>query len=291
MFAHGTQWLTLPARIALAICMALIFGGLAAPSSRAQDQSIAIPACGEVFGIGEVADACLRVINASSPEVGPIDVYVGETPVVEGLEYGQATEYTTILSQMQQIRAVPAGTALDQATVDLNEELQPGGAFQLTVTGLPEQELAGWLSGVDVTPLTTGQARVRAVHASSDLGAINVLTGEGATLFEPIEFGSQSLYVPINAGATSFQVHQSEENTLLLETPEDVQLEEGMNYDIVVIGQSDAGTLEMVLFAAEVGLAAESATPAAVATPIVAVGGTPIAVTPGAETPVATPQQ
>lgn len=290
MFAYG-KWLTLPARIALAMVMSLVFAGLTLPAAQAQDQAIAVPACSEVLGIGEITDACLRVINASSPEVGPIDVYVGETPVVEGLEYGQATEFTAILSQAQQIRAVPAGTALDQATVDLNEQLQPGAAFQLTVTGLPGAELAGWLSGVDMSALTPGQARVRVVHASPDLEAVNVATPDGAVPFEQVQFGNQSGYVAMNASPMRFQVHESENNTLLLEMPEDLQLEEGMNYDLILIGQSDAGTLEMVVFAAEVGLASENATPAGVATPIAAVGSTPIAATPGAGTPVATPQQ
>ena len=290
MCTHVCQLLLLPARTAVALALVLVVAGLSAPGTRAQNQEIAIPPCAEVFAIGDIAQSCLRVVNAGSPDVGPVDVYVGNAVVAEGLEYGQATEFTAIPSASQQIRAVPAGTPVEQATADLTEELQPGAAYQMTVTGLTNEELSSWLSGVDVTALPAGQARVRVVHASSDLEQIDVSTGQAQVPFEGVEFGNQSGYVPMEATDQTFQVRQSGQDTLLVETPQPVTLEEGMNYDIYVIGQSEAGTLEMVVFVAEVGTAGD-ATPAAVSTPVAAVGGTPIVVTPGAETPAATPAQ
>ena len=289
---HGrmSRLLLLPAHTVLALVLALVFASLAVPAARAQDQQLALPPCGEVFGIGDTTDACLRIVNASTQDVGPVDVYVGDAPVVEGLEYGQATEFAVIPSASQQLRVVPAGSAVEEATVDFTEDLQPGGAYQLTVSGLAIEELSSWISGVDVSPLPAGQARVRVVHASPDLGLIDVAVAQGEVPFEGIELGTQSGYVPFEASEFAFQVRQSGEDTLLLNTPEPVQLEEGMNYDLYVIGLADAGTLELVVFAAEVGIVGD-ATPASTVTPVAAVGGTPIVVTPGAETPVATPDE
>ena len=74
-----------------------------------------------------------------------------------------------------------------------------------------------------------------------------------------------------------------------------------MVYDIVAIGQSENGTLQMMILNANAGLLAGpsatpiaaipagAATPAAEATPVVAVGSTPVVETPGAATPAATP--
>src|SRR5690606_1385676 len=125
------------------------------------------------------------------------------------------------------------------------------------------------------SPTTAEHARVRVVHASPDLGAINVSTGEGDVPFENIESGNQSGYVEFPAEPRDFQLRISGEDTLLLETADPIQLEEGKNYDIYVLGESEAGTLEMVTYEAEVGIAGE-ATPAAVATPVAAAASTPV---------------
>lgn len=286
MNARTSPWIVYVVQLSLAIALAFVVTSVSAPASRAQD--VAFPACGDVFGLDAATGACLRVVNASSQDAGPVDVYVGDSLVAENVKYGQATDFTAIPSQSQQLRVVPTGNAVDEATVDFTNDLQPGGAYQLTVSGLTNADLSSWLSGVDVSPLPADQARVRVVHASPDLGPIDVAVDANTVPFENIELGSQSGYVPFNAGDFNFYVRQSDNNTLLLQTPQPIQIEAGMNYDIYIIGQSDAGTLEMVVFAAEVGTAA-SATPAANVTPVVAIGATPVTVAPGSETPVPTP--
>lgn len=290
MSIRFSRLVSFPLHVALAMALAFVLASVGLPTPRAQAQDLAVPACAEVFDLGEATQACLRVVNAGAEEVGPVDVYVGDTVVAEAVEYGQATAFTAIPSESQQLRAVPAGGTVDEAVIDFTEELQPGGAYQLVVMGLTTEELSSWLSGVDVSLLPEGQARVRAVHASPDLDAIDVAVTPDAVPFEGIELGSQSGYVPFEAGEYTFQLRQSGENTLLLETPDPIPVEEGMNYDIIVIGESEAGTLQMVVYSAEVGVAGD-ATPAAMLTPVSAVGGTPVAVTPGAETPAPNPEE
>ena len=259
--------------------------------------------CGEVLGIGETSETCLRIVHAS-PVAGPVDVYVGETTLVQGLAYGSATEFVAAPSGQQQIRVVPAGGSLDRAAIDTTQNLGGDQAYQLTVAGLAaegaEQGLMAWLSGVDLSPLPANQTRVRVVHASPDTGAVDVAVAEGQTPFDAIEYGSQSGYVAFDAGTYSFQLRLNDGDTLLLEAP-DVQLEPGLIYDIYAIGQSEDGTLQMVVLAANAGiqqgtvaaagtpLGAPMATPASEATPVIAVGATPVIVTSGAATPAATP--
>src|SRR5919107_1591986 len=43
-------------------------------------------ACSATLGVGQPTDSCLRVINAA-PDAGPLDVYIGEAPVAEGLAF------------------------------------------------------------------------------------------------------------------------------------------------------------------------------------------------------------
>lgn len=291
MISQNTRWVGLPARLALTTAMAVGLASVSLPASNTSAQTLAIPACAEIFELDIATAPCLRVVNAGAETAGPVDVYVGDVMIAEGIEYGQATEFAAIPGDSQQIRVVPAGVAMDDSTVDLTEDLQPGGAYQLTVSGLTSDDLSSWLSGVDVTPLPEDQARVRVVHASPDLGEVDVAVASDGVPFEGIELGNQSGYVPFEAGAFTFQVRQAGQDTLLLENPEPLSLEPGMNYDVYVMGQSEDGTLAMVVYAAEVGFGlAGDMTTADVATPVLAVGDTPIEITPGEQTPAADPE-
>jgi hypothetical protein len=250
--------------------------------------------CGETLGIGETSDVCLRMVHAA-PDAGPVDVYLGEAAIAEGMEFGAVSAFAAAPNGQQQLRLVPAAQALDQAKVDTTQDFSAGGAFQITATGLAD-DLQATIAGVDLRALPENQARVRVVHASPDLDAIDVAIAGGPTPFDAVGYRSQSGYVVFNAGTYSFQLREDGSDTLLLEAL-DVQIEPGMVYDILAIGQSEVGTLQMVIITAPAatlasedatpiaGTPAAQATPAATITPVVAVGSTPVMETPGAATP------
>ncbi len=256
--------------------------------------------CSQTLGTGQPSDACLRIVHAS-PDAGSIDVYVGEAPIAQGLQFGAASTLAPTANGEQQIRVVPAGGSLDQALVDTTQDLTNGDAFQLTVTGLAD-DLEATVADLDLRPLPENQARVRVVHASPDLGSVDVAVAGGETPFEEIEFRSQSGYVVFDAGMYTFQAREAGADTLLLEAP-DVEIQSGMVYDILVIGQSENGTLQMSVINAAASLltgqaaspvastpeTSQQTTPAATTTPVVAVGASPVVTTPGAATPAATP--
>ena len=245
----------------------------------AQDQ----PNCGAVFNLGQTTGACLRVVNAGDPAAGPVDVYSDDTVLVQGLKYGDASAFGEVPSGQHQIRVVPAGKSVDQAHLDSDQNLGEGQAYQLTVSGLENPKLAPWISGVDTAPLAQGQARVRVVQASPDTDSVTVSVANGPTPFAGIPLGAQSGYVPFKAGSVEFELRLSGSSTLLLTTPA-IQLKEGNNYDLYVIGESSKGTLQLVVFSTEVGTS-PNVTPAPDVTPVIAVGSTPVVETAGAETP------
>ena len=255
--------------------------------------------CSQTLGVGQPTDSCLRVIHAA-PDTGPVDVYIGQAPIAQGLEFGSASTFTAAPNGEQQLRIVPAGAPVDQAVIDMTQGLTAGSAAQIVVSGLAD-DLQATISGVDLRALPQNQARVRVVHTSPDLDAIDVAVAGGPTPFEGIGYRSQSGYVVFDAGTYGFQLRENGNNTLLLEAL-DVPIEPGMVYDIVAIGQSENGTLQMMILTANAGVlagpsatpiaatpATTAATPAAMATPVIAVGSTPVVETPGAATPAATP--
>jgi hypothetical protein len=255
--------------------------------------------CSQTLGIGQATDSCLRVIHAA-PDAGPVDVYIGEAPIAEGLEFGAASDFTAAPNGEQQFRIVPAGAPVDQAIIDMTQGLTAGSAAQIVVSGLAD-DVQATIAGVDLRALPENQARVRVVHASPDLDAIDVAVAGGPTPFEGIGFRSQSGYVVFDAGTYGFQLRENGSETLLLEAL-DVPIDAGMVYDIVAIGQSENGTLQMMILTATAGVlagpsatpiaatpATTAATPAALTTPVVAVGSTPVVEAPGEATPAATP--
>jgi hypothetical protein len=267
------------------------------PTLLALTTPVAIP-CSATLGIGEATDSCLRVIHAA-PDAGPVDVYIGDSPIAEGLKFGDASGFTAAPNGDQQLRIVPAGQPIDQAIIDTTQGLTPGGAGQVLITGLAD-DLQATIMGVDLRALPAGQARVRVVHASPDTDAIDVAVAGGQTPFGGISYRESSGYVVFDAGTVTFQLRETGSNTLLLEAP-DVPLEAGMAYDIVAIGRSEDGTLQMVIYAADAGTLegagatpiagtpVPAATPAVAMTPVVAVGSTPVMEEAGEATPAATP--
>ncbi|MBW3633026.1 MAG: DUF4397 domain-containing protein, partial [Chloroflexi bacterium] len=224
-------------------------------------------ACSQTLGIGQATNSCLRVIHAA-PDAGTVDVHAGAAVIAQGLEFGAASTFAAAPNGLQPLRVVPPGEPVDpaivdeQAIVDTTLDLAAGSAAQIVVSGLGE-DLQATIAGVDLRALPANQARVRVVHASPDLNAIDVAIASGPTPFQGIAFGSQSGYVVFNAGPSSFQLRESGVDTPLLEAL-DVPIEPGMVYDLVVIGQSETGTLQMMILDASAGvLAGPSATPIA----------------------------
>jgi hypothetical protein len=258
--------------------------------------------CSETLNIGESTNTCLRLVHAS-PDAGPVDVYIGQTRIAEGLKFGNATDFVPAPNGSQQLRVVAAGAPLDQAVIDTTQDFTSGRAFQIMVTGL-KNDLQATIAGVDLRALPENQARVRVVHASPDLEAIDVSLSDGSVPFQAIDYRTQSGYVVFNAGTYSFQLRESGSNTFLLEA-QNVEIKPATVYDIIVMGQSEAGTLQMVVLEAPANVlagqsatpvpatpaTASEATPAETVTPVLAVASTPVTVTPGAVTPVATPAQ
>ena len=243
--------------------------------------------CGMVLGVGSEQDACLRIVHVA-PGSTAVDVYVNGTQAVTGLEYGGATEFVTAPAGDAQIQVVGAGGTVDQAMIDNMQTFEQGQAYNVVVSGAPEEvQLA--TSEVDLTPLPTGQARLRVIHASPDAGDVDVVTADGATLFEAVGGGSTSDYLVVDAMSYDLQVRPAGEQTVAIQTMLDVQ--EGMVYDVIAIGSAEQGTLELLTLQAQAATrVGEVATPMSSpetgsASP--PAGGTAIPATPPA-TPVGT---
>lgn len=152
------------------------------------------------------------------PDFPAVDVYVddGDEPVVSGLEYTDVTGYLPLAAGDHQIRVTAAGS---QALAVFDEQVSiPAG--NTTAVALPTPDTGGMggggggmdrgfqleLYGDQNTPPenSINNSRLRAIHASPDAPAVDVLVGQ-TPVFENVAFGEAGYY-ELPAGDYEFSI-------------------------------------------------------------------------------------
>lgn len=257
-----------------------------------EDQSLALlplvtrvtEPCGSVLGLeASESDACLRVVHAVAG--GPaVDVYINDAPVMQNLAFGTATEFGIVPGGGdRKLEITAAGTPPgDQDLVDQEVDLDGGTAYQIVAMGDPD-DVSGEVMRLDLSPLPSGQARVRVVHASPDAGDLDVAIAQGEMLFEGVSFKDRPPYKILDAGTVTLQVRKAGEQTVLLES--EVTFEAGHVYDIITIGRVADQSLAFLVLSAPVPIQEGGiATPGAGTAEPGITSGTPV----GTVEPVAT---
>jgi hypothetical protein len=232
------------------------------------------PPCAEVLGLaGAGEDACILFVHAA-PDAPPVDVYLSDALVAENLEYGFATEYAAVASGADRaVRVSATGAPLEEAILDASFGFEPGQAYEILITGGAD-DLQLTITGTDLRPLPEGQARLRIVHASPDAGGVDLgVTGQDANLFDGVNFRDATNYVVLDAGEYPLEVRPGgEDMTVALQS--DLTLEDGVVYDVVVLGRPADQSLRLLVLA----VSAQTRT-GLLATPEAAAGDVPLAET------------
>ena len=207
--------------------------------------NVSLP-CAEVLALdGAGGDACVRLVHAA-PDAPPVDVYLNDAQIAQGLTFGTATEYVTVPSGGDRgVRVAAEGTPAEEAVIDASLDFDPGQAYEILVTGGGD-DLEATITGTDLRPLAQGQARLRVVNASPDAGAFDVgIAGNAENLFEGINFRDATDYTVLDAGDYALEVRPGgEDMTVALQT--EATLEEGVTYDLVAVGRPDDQTLTLL---------------------------------------------
>jgi hypothetical protein len=211
------------------------------------------PPCARVLEItGSGGDACLRLVHAS-PDAPPVDAYLNDALISENLGFGNATTYVTVPSgEGRGVRVVATGSPVEGAVIDTSLDFEPGQAYVMLITGAGE-ELDLTVTGTDLRPVPEGQARLRVIHASPDMGSIDIGVPPIETLFEGINFGDATNYVVIDADTYPIEVRPGD-NELLVTLRTDATIEEGTSYDLVVLGRPGDRSLRFLALRAPLGI-------------------------------------
>jgi hypothetical protein len=185
-------------------------GGSSTGGSSTGGSSTGGSSTGGKGGSGEQS-ARIRVLHLS-PDAPGVDVFVngGEDAVVENLEFPSGTPYLDVPAGSYTFDVAATGTSADEAVLTIDElELEAGASYTAvafdelaSITALPLVD--------DYADLGAGDIRVRAVHAASAVGQVDIWnvpeTGSPAPLWTNVDFGVAGSALDLPAGAYTIGV-------------------------------------------------------------------------------------
>jgi len=238
--------------------------------------------CTKSLGVGQESDACIRFVH-TSPDAGPVDLYIDDQPVAKAVSYGTPTEFAAVANGEHKVRVVAAGQSVDSALLDETMTFDTGMAYQVVVFGIAADDNNGdnnlklKQEQVNLAPVPEGQARVRGIHAVSDVGTVDVNGPGGSTIFSGLDFSDTTDYALLPAGSYDLSIVDKDNATVV--EASGVKVEAGMVYDIFVVGLKGNNTAELLIVTTPAStLQGAQATPmvAAPATPSVTTQATPV---------------
>lgn len=169
-------------------------GGLASADSHDENET-------DDHDDEEQETANVRVAHLS-PDAPNVDVFVDDDAILEDVPFKTVSEYLELPAGTYNVKVAPAGEGADAAV--LEEDLDVPAA-DLTVAAIGEvadenQSLELAIFEDDNSDPGEDTARLRAVHASPDAPAVDVVpSGSEDALIESLEFG-EAEYVEVPAG-------------------------------------------------------------------------------------------
>jgi Domain of unknown function (DUF4397) len=270
----------------------VVLGQLADDSLELQSLVTSVsPPCAEVLKLeGSGSDACVRFIHAA-PDATAVDIYLNDAKVSAGLAYGTATEYAAVPSgQGRGVRVTAQDAPVEEAMIDTSLDFQAGQAYEILVSGAGD-DLELTITGTDLRPVPAGQARLRLIHAGPDAGSVDLGVADSEqNLFDGVNFRDATHYAVVDMGDYQLQVRPGgDDTTVALQT--DLTVEEGVVYDLILIGRPDDRSLKLLALTVPVAIqTGEVATPEAAASETTVAGTVVPAETANLElTPTATP--
>lgn len=221
-------------RIMLVVGLALLALGFVAPASA------------------QSGNARVRVIHAS-PDAPAVDVFVDGTAALTNVAFPAISDYLDVPAGARQIQVAPAGAGASAAVITANPTFEAGKAYTVAAVG-QLANIKGQIYNDNLAAPAAGKAHVRVIHASPDAPAVAVKVANGPTLIQSLAFPNASDYLPVDAGSYNLQVTPAGANDVVLDLP-NTQLQAGMIYDVVAVGQLANIRVELDSFMPQAGAA------------------------------------
>ncbi len=199
-----------------------------------------------------IGQSKLRVLNIS-PDLGPVDVYLGNSLLAQALDARQSTSWLSIPMTSVTLRVLKAGSAKDAAPLYQGEvALRADQSGDLIISDQPPQVRIFW---ENVRPTAARTARLSVLNMVRGSAPVQVMVDKTLlSALPPVGYGQMSPGIPIADGL--FQPAFITSGEIAPRTVEEVTsplpLKEGFAYLYVVTGEGR--TVRPVLLVTEVGI-------------------------------------
>jgi len=183
--------------------------------------------------------ALVRVANAI-PGDRQADVVAGEQKAFTNVDYKAVTPYKQIHEERATLKLLASGQEMAAPMAENTEGLSAGDRY--TVVAMPggdgkAAELV--VLNDDVTPPSEGKAKVRIIHASRDVGQVDVaMSGTQEPMFDGVNVAGSSGYKEVDPARGSLEVRAADKKAVLATVP-GASFEPGKLYTVLVVGRAD----------------------------------------------------
>jgi hypothetical protein len=187
--------------------------------------------------------ALVRVVNAV-PGTPAVDITADKVPVATEVPYASVTPYKPVPASADDFAVTLAGGEKSGAVLAENSESIMGGKHYTLVAfpgkadekGQADQKVDLQVVTDDIVTPEAGKARVRIVHAASDVDTVNVFAKGGKdSLFDGVDFREATGYKDVDPTITTLELKTADGKVVA--TPA-VAVEAGKSYTIVVAGRA-----------------------------------------------------
>lgn len=178
-------------------------------------------------------NAMVRVAHFS-PDAPAVDVYVNGNKTLSGVPYKTVSKYLSVPSGTYRFEVRPAGAdPFSKAVIDASSPLQAGQAATVAAIGALAN-IHGKVYVDDLSAPTSGKAKVRVIHAASEVPAVDVAVAGGPTLFSGVSYPNATRYAEVAAGSYHLEVRPAGSQNAVLSATQAVTA--GNIYTIAAIG-------------------------------------------------------
>ena len=189
--------------------------------------------------MAQAAQSWIRVMH-DSPDAPNVDVFVDGDLVFENVAYSTTSNYNALASGQHRVQIAPTGKSVGDSVVDINVDLTRGKPYTVLALGKLSNIKGQLLPDTSKTP-QAGHARVRIIHAATDIGTLDIYpSGSTVPVLTDQYFGSAD-YINIPAGTYTFDATPAGASKIVL-TSQQLKLEAGWVYSLVIFQPDTAAT-------------------------------------------------
>ncbi|MGH2550230.1 MAG: DUF4397 domain-containing protein, partial [Thermomicrobiales bacterium] len=157
------------------------------------------------------------------------------------------TEFTALPADDESdVKITATGGSIDSPMLEDTIDIDAGQAYDvIALNNADDLELA--TNEVDLSPVPVDQARIRVIGASENAPDFDVEITDGPKLFDGIGFKDSSDSAVVDASTYDIQFKDGDD---VLARVEGFETAANTSYDLVLIGNADDGTLQVIALSA-----------------------------------------